>query len=172
MTGSLAQLCNGILLLITFFCCRLLWGTYQSVRVYQDIWSALHHAPASSQTSPPFSSASSPDSNIMHFTTVATTTQYVPIYLGLLYVGSNLILNTLNFYWFGQMIEALRKRFEPAAAAKAKARAEKASVTRTTGADGKTRIVVDETEVRRRKGVEVVVEEEEEEEEEQLPAVS
>src|SRR5271170_6240784 len=46
MTGSRAQLYNGLVLLFTFFCCRLVWGTYQSVRVYQDIWNAIHHTPA------------------------------------------------------------------------------------------------------------------------------
>src|ERR1700730_1062100 len=50
MTGSRAQLYNGLILLATFFSCRLVWGTYQSVRVYQDVWAALqnpgtHHAP-------------------------------------------------------------------------------------------------------------------------------
>lgn len=162
MTGSLAQLINGILLLITFFCCRLLWGTYQSVRVYQDIWSALHH-PAANTTSSHLS-ASTPDSNIMHFTTL-TATQYVPLYLAFLYLSSNLILNTLNFYWFGQMIEALRKRFEPAAIEAAAARRkEKVGVGKTTGADGGVKIVLEETEVRRRKAVE--------EDEDALPAIS
>ncbi|KAI4193507.1 MAG: hypothetical protein LQ350_008283, partial [Teloschistes chrysophthalmus] len=42
MTGSRPQWYNGILLLASFFSCRLLWGTYQSLRVYQDCWAALH----------------------------------------------------------------------------------------------------------------------------------
>jgi hypothetical protein len=168
MTGSRAQLYNGVLLLVTFFCCRLLWGTYQSVRVYQDIWSALHR-PATNTTSSPLS-ASTPDSNVMHFTTLTSTTQYVPLYLAFLYLSSNMILNTLNFYWFGQMIEALRKRFEPAAIEAAEARrkgkmAANVDVSRTTGADGGVKVVLEETEVRRRKGVE-------DEDEEVLPAIS
>jgi TLC domain len=172
MTGSLAQLINGIFLLFTFFCCRLLWGTYQSLRVYQDLWSAVHFSGVSSH---PFisSAPSTPDTNIMHYTTTLApgVPQYIPLFLVLLYLGSNLVLNALNFYWFGKMIETLRKRFEPAAAgAEKKKRHEVPSVTRTTGADGTTGIVLDETEVRRRaKAAEVedIVDEEEE-----LPAVS
>ncbi|CCE28339.1 uncharacterized protein CPUR_01814 [Claviceps purpurea 20.1] len=38
MTGSQAQLYNGFLLLFTFFSCRLVYGTYQSV---QYIWRAI-----------------------------------------------------------------------------------------------------------------------------------
>jgi len=60
------------------------------------------------------------------------------------------VLNTLNFYWFGKMIEAVRKRFQPP---KEQRRKEKAIATKT-GADGKVKIDVDETEVRRRNVVE------------------
>ena len=35
----------------------------------------------------------------------------VPAWLGGVYLGSNVVLNTLNFYWFGKMIETIRKRF-------------------------------------------------------------
>lgn len=73
--------------------------------------------------------------------------EYVPLWLGIIYVGSNVILNALNFYWFGKMIETIRKRFEPPKEVKTK---EKAIATRTTGADGTVRTDVDQTEVRRR----------------------
>lgn len=36
----------------------------------------------------------------------------VPMWLALTYLSSNLILHTLNFYWFGRMIETVRKRFQ------------------------------------------------------------
>ena len=73
--------------------------------------------------------------------------EFVPLWLAFTYLGSNVILNTLNFYWFGKMIETVRKRFQPPKEAKRK---EKAIATRSTGANGKSRIDVDETEVRRR----------------------
>lgn len=39
--------------------------------------------------------------------------EFCPLWLALTYLGSNIVLNTLNFYWFGKMIEAVRKRFVP-----------------------------------------------------------
>ena len=41
MTGSLAQLVNGVILIISFGGCRLVWGVYQSVLIYTDIWQAV-----------------------------------------------------------------------------------------------------------------------------------
>ncbi len=37
----------------------------------------------------------------------------VPVWLACTYLGSNIVLNTLNFYWFGKMIETVKKRFKP-----------------------------------------------------------
>lgn len=71
----------------------------------------------------------------------------MPLWLGLTYLASNLVLNALNIYWFGKMIDTIRKRFE---APKEERVAEKPIATRTTGADGKIRMDVDHTEVRRR----------------------
>ncbi|CAF9930016.1 hypothetical protein IMSHALPRED_008067 [Imshaugia aleurites] len=84
MTGSTAQLVNGIALVATFGASRLVWGTYQSVRMYQDMWIAFE-APGGLP---------------------------VPPWLALAYVVSNTTLSVLNFYWFGRMITTLRKRFE------------------------------------------------------------
>ena len=84
MTGSTVQLVNGIALVTTFGASRLLWGTYQSVRMYQDIWTA--------------------------FKTPGGLP--VPPWLALAYVVSNTTLSVLNCYWFGKMITTLRKRFE------------------------------------------------------------
>ncbi len=36
----------------------------------------------------------------------------VPIWLAGIYLVSNLVLNSLNFYWFAKMIETVRKRFQ------------------------------------------------------------
>ena len=35
----------------------------------------------------------------------------VPSWLAFVYLGSNILLNGLNFYWFGKMIETIQKRF-------------------------------------------------------------
>ncbi|CZT09421.1 hypothetical protein WAI453_003253 [Rhynchosporium graminicola] len=152
MTGSRAQLYNGIMLLVAFFCCRLVWGTYQSVRVYQDVWNALHHQPvttsidinALNDTAAAHGKSAAPiHDDIMRF----AGEEFVPLWLAFTYLGSNVILNTLNFYWFGKMVETVRKRFQPPKEVKQK---EKAIATRSTGANGKSRIDIDETEVRRR----------------------
>lgn len=157
MTGSKAQLYNGLMLLFTFFCCRLCWGTYQSVRVYQDVWNALHHKPAtaginidalnngtaSALDAAAGKSAAPIHSEIMRF----AGEEYVPLWLAFTYLGSNIVLNTLNFYWFGKMIQAVKKRFTPAKEGK---RREKPIVTRSTSANGKSRVDIDDTEVRKR----------------------
>ncbi|KAM7221641.1 TRAM, LAG1 and CLN8 domain containing protein [Rhypophila decipiens] len=117
MTGSRAQLYNGIALLFTFFSCRLVWGTYQSIVVYGDMWKAVHTAPdrihvvnALSQNA----TLTDPNFNMMSF---VTEEEPVPVWLALIYVASNLTLNGLNWVWFFKMIAAVRKRFEPPKAA-------------------------------------------------------
>lgn len=35
----------------------------------------------------------------------------MPPWLAVAYLSSNVVLNTLNFYWFGKMIETIQKRF-------------------------------------------------------------
>jgi len=123
MTGSRAQLYNGIILLFTFFCCRLIWGTYQSILVYQDIWAALHYQPQIDKIDlKPINSGTIDTAGIAFKRTSDSihqlqlmgysNSQYVPIWLSLIYLGSNLVLNFLNFYWFRLMITTLWKRFD------------------------------------------------------------
>lgn len=156
LTGSRRQLINGIMLLVTFFCCRLVWGTYQSIRVYQDVWKAVHHKPAaagihydvmnSTSTAAAEAAAGKSAMPIHHDIMKFAGEEFVPLWLGLTYLASNLVLNTLNFYWFGKMIEALRKRFKPQTVKK-----EKPIAVKSTGANGSTKIEVDQVEVRHRK---------------------
>lgn len=155
MTGSKAQLYNGGLLLLVFFSCRLVWGTYQSVRVYQDVWAALHHVPAGAcihfdtlnlNATADAALGKSADpihrDGIMQF----AGEEYCPVWLAFAYLGSNIVLNALNFYWFGKMIETIKKRFQPAA----EASKEKATV-KSTSANGRIKITVDDTTTRKRK---------------------
>ncbi|KAL8954879.1 MAG: hypothetical protein Q9183_006889, partial [Haloplaca sp. 2 TL-2023] len=131
MTGSRPQWYNGILLLASFFCCRLLWGTYQSLRVYQDCWAALHindnlaSMASAAIPSTVLGSGVGQDGNnqkemqmglptgipdLMHYN---PNPEDIPLWLALTYLGSNVVLNSLNFYWFGKMIETVKKRFRP-----------------------------------------------------------
>lgn len=156
MTGSKPQLYNGIMLLATFFSCRLVWGTYQSVRVYQDVWAAVHHKPAAANihfdalnngTAAGLDAAAGHSAAPIHSPMMRFAgEEYVPLWLAFTYLGSNIILNTLNFYWFGKMIETVRKRFQPP---KEERRKLKTSSSKST-ANGKVKIDLDETEVRRR----------------------
>ncbi|CRK45728.1 hypothetical protein BN1723_001071 [Verticillium longisporum] len=112
MTGTKPQLYNGLVLLFTFFSCRLVYGTYQSVMVFQDIWAAMNTFPGLELLK---GASNSPGSNIplsdtMRFLTTSST---VPTWLAAAYLISNLTLNGLNFYWFVMMIRAVRKRFQP-----------------------------------------------------------
>lgn len=112
MTGSRAQLYNGIMLIVTFFSCRLLWGTYNSFLVGRDMWTAFHTPPSSFADSPII-----PDGELfpvrykqtMQF---ASESSVLPLWLAAVYLGANVTLNSLNFYWFVKMIEAVRKRFD------------------------------------------------------------
>lgn len=114
MTGSRAQLYNGIALLFTFFSCRLVWGTWQSIVVYGDMWKAIHHAPDAGYVAAALSgnaTLTDPNLNTMSFVKEAVP---VPAWLPGIYVASNLTLNSLNWFWFVKMISAVKKRFEPA----------------------------------------------------------
>ena len=68
--------------------------------------------------------------------------EYLPLWLAIVYLGSNLVLNTLNFFWFGKMIDAMRKRFRPA-------KKQKVAVE-VRHENGVAKVAVDETTVRRR----------------------
>ena len=128
MTGGALQWYNGIILLATFFFSRLVWGTLQSVWVFRDIWAImqttvptvrdLHSSPGSSifvprdgQLCMGKNSCVVAQSEVMKFAAANPATS-VPFWLAMTYLGSNAILHSLNFYWFGRMIETVRKRFD------------------------------------------------------------
>lgn len=138
MTGSRAQWYNGMLLLGVFFCCRLFWGTWQSGVVYKDMWYALQQtwaASASPLQTPVDISAQvfqpARDGSMCMDETCARanaeisrfkeyTANGVPTWLVVTYVVSNMILNSLNYFWFSKMIETVRKRFRAPADKKEK----------------------------------------------------
>ena len=100
MTGGNAQLVNGIALLGTFFGSRLVWGTYQSLKVYQDLGHILR-TPESEFKSATYGST------MMRF----SEEQALPPLLAYTYLASNTLLMLLNFYWFWRMIETVTNRF-------------------------------------------------------------
>ncbi|OQD69977.1 hypothetical protein PENDEC_c028G01182 [Penicillium decumbens] len=129
MTGSRAQWYNGMALLATFFSCRLVWGTWQSVLVYIDMWKALQLTWSASAS--PLQAPANVNAHVFYPTrdgglcmdetcarANAEISQFrdytaggVPTWLVLTYVASNLILNFLNYFWFSKMVETVLKRF-------------------------------------------------------------
>ena len=103
MTGGKAQLVNGVVLLVTFFGSRLVWGTYQSVMVYQDILAVLQRSATDGLGSKTWTG----ESAVMRF----SDGKVLPLWLTYTYLGSNTLLIVLNFYWFWRMIETVTKRF-------------------------------------------------------------
>ncbi|KZF25262.1 DUF887-domain-containing protein [Xylona heveae TC161] len=123
MTGSRPQLYNGILLLASFFCCRIIWGTYQSGRIFMDMFRAI----------------------LMRF----SGDMHLPLWLAVTYLSSNVVLNSLNYYWFNKMIDAVRKRFQPPKEDKEKQKQKgdvPASVTSGVDAQGHHVLSVEKTE--------------------------
>lgn len=116
MTGSTIQFVNGIVLLFTFFSCRLVWGTYQSFRVFSDVYHAYRagtvpqpDVEVGKLSEDTFVNNAAFKNDILRF----AAGQTIPFWLISAYLASNLILNGLNWFWFSKMIETLRKRFDP-----------------------------------------------------------
>ncbi len=113
MTGSKLQFYNGLILVSTFFGCRLVWGTWQSARVYADMYRAVYSSPDAGYLAAVHGNATTlldPDQNVMAF---AVDAKPIPVWLAGMYVASNLVLNGLNWYWIVKMIAAVKKRFTP-----------------------------------------------------------
>ena len=130
MTGSTAQLVNGIMLLFTFFGCRLVYGTYSSMRVFQDVYNAWNQPVPAPLADPETGYA-----------------RDVPLWLAFSYLGANVTLNSLNWFWFSRMIDALKKRFETPkgeeAAAKSTAAARRKSLAEELKESGAADMLMD-----------------------------
>ena len=126
MTGSRAQWYNGMVLLVVFFSCRLIWGTWQSSLVYRDMWAALKQTWAARAAGEPVNISAEvfrDRSNVLCFDKGCAqanaevykfgryTAGGIPVWLPMAYVASNIVLNSLNYYWFLKMIDAVLKRF-------------------------------------------------------------
>lgn len=112
LTGSKIQLYNGLALLVTFFGCRIVWGTYQSYLIYSDIYTAL------SMSSMSFVDPMLDDGKCIGNASgvgvggvASCEIGELPMWLVTIYLVGNTALSLLNFYWFSQMINAVKKRF-------------------------------------------------------------
>ncbi|TGZ81761.1 DUF887-domain-containing protein [Ascodesmis nigricans] len=110
LTGGRLQLVNGICLITTFFCCRLIWGVYSSVMVFIDIFSIYANPPgAGNLTAQDLLAEEALADKSVEVHPFAGKS--VPLWLAFIYLSSNLTLNGLNFYWFSRMIQTITSRF-------------------------------------------------------------
>ncbi|KAF2264587.1 DUF887-domain-containing protein [Lojkania enalia] len=116
ITGSKLQLYNGIGLLVTFFLCRLVWGSYQSILIYSDIYKALSTNSINQMgylLDEGICSGNASKTMIEGAELGSCQLGKLPAWLVGVYLIGNTALSLLNFYWFSQMIKAVRKRFVP-----------------------------------------------------------
>lgn len=111
LTGSKIQFYNGIALLATFFGCRIVWGTYQSVLIYSDIYTALMTPSVPVESLLDAGKCQSNASSISPGYISGCDAGELPMWLVSIYLVGNTALSLLNFYWFSQMVKAVRKRF-------------------------------------------------------------
>jgi hypothetical protein len=108
LTGSRTQLYNGILLIASFFGCRLVWGSYQSVMIYNDVWMAWRaETPFYTGCSHLFKAI-----RLYSLMDVPYRCRVLPTWLGAFYIGANTTLSLLNIFWVYRMIITVRKRFQ------------------------------------------------------------
>ncbi|KAJ3390221.1 hypothetical protein HDU84_007791 [Entophlyctis sp. JEL0112] len=108
MTGGTLQLVNGVLLLIVFFGSRLVFGMYKSFEFLSE-----------------FPLPSRKDLSEWCFSPSALMRaryEEIPVYMIVLYLAMNTVLNTLNVYWFWKMIDSVRRRFSAGGDAPGKAK--------------------------------------------------
>jgi len=121
LTGSIYQAINGAFLVGTFFSCRLVWGIYSSFWVFRDMYWLIRDGHTNFAYSVPSGKLQtmsteellriSRDADAQ--TRAFNPEQYTPLWIPVIYLASNLVLNTLNVFWFGKMIETIRTRFDP-----------------------------------------------------------
>ncbi|KAL5120256.1 hypothetical protein ACEQ8H_001814 [Pleosporales sp. CAS-2024a] len=111
MTGGRLQLYNGVALLVTFFGCRIVWGTYSSILIYSDIYTALTTVPHDPMGSLLDNAKCEGNASVLAYGGSGCEFGDLPMWLLCVYLVGNTALSLLNIYWFSQMVKAVRKRF-------------------------------------------------------------
>lgn len=121
-----------------------MYGSYSSICVFIDVYRAINYDFAA------VVKTEEPISEIMKY----AGTRQVPVWLAASYFLSNLTLNCLNWYWMGQMIKTIRKRFDPPFGTKVpeetKTKVENLELKKGVYEDGTKSVSLEAKEVRRR----------------------
>jgi TLC domain len=166
LTGSATQLINGFFLLGSFFGCRLVWGSWQSICVFIDVWKAGLAGGLSMSMEPKAGmynstvaviQSFSPSAEVLRFANPGGMPNAVPLWLAGSYLIANICLNGLNWYWFSKMIATIRKRFPPPLGTMRVVKKEEekpilveTDMGRAVYADGHKSVELEQTEIRRR----------------------
>lgn len=98
MAGTKLQMVNGIVLMITFASCRLLWGTYMTFTFFGDVWTAIH------AEKPSFTlydySPSEPPLVLEH---------RAPGWVAISFMFTHTVVMSLSAFWFSKMVATVRK---------------------------------------------------------------
>jgi hypothetical protein len=96
--GSKTQIANGVVLIITFACCRLLWGSYMTFTFFSDVWTALH-ASKPSWTEYNYAAGERP-----------LLLQHEAVWwVGAAFMCTHIVVMSLSTFWFVKMIATMRK---------------------------------------------------------------
>jgi uncharacterized membrane protein len=101
MSGSKLQIYNGVMLILTFFGVRLVYGGYMSYRLYSDCWNALKVDCGTVELVSELGEKGR---------VPAVGNCPVPWWVLGIYLVGHVTLNSLNVYWFRAMIRAIRSR--------------------------------------------------------------
>jgi hypothetical protein len=121
LTGTIYQAINGAFLVGTFFGCRIVWGLYSSAWVFKDMFLLVRKGHSDFGLRVPSGQLRSYSTEELlriandpiGQTTAFNYELYTPVWIPFVYLISNLVLNSLNIFWFGKMIQTIRTRFEP-----------------------------------------------------------
>ncbi|KAK4901583.1 hypothetical protein LTR27_001355 [Elasticomyces elasticus] len=98
--GSTLQIVNGMVLIVVFGCCRLLWGSYSTVLFFRDAWTALH-APGPSWTSYDHSPTEKP----------LVLEHRAQWWMTIIFLVTHTTIMALSAIWFSKMITTIRKHY-------------------------------------------------------------
>jgi hypothetical protein len=94
--GSKLQVVNGVILIVMFACCRLIWGSYMTVTFFSDVWTALHA-----------SKASKTEYDYSPFERPLVLQHKAAWWVGIAFMLTHTVVMSLSTFWFTKMIATM-----------------------------------------------------------------